>query len=140
MIRISPGDMINPQQLAAAVAGPDGANTLLIFDGQFRSQLNAQNVPFGAPIKETFSLLLGPQLTRRQFIKATVTASISKFSFNSFNAQAAGGLWSIEADADWDDESGQIELRVEVSVASGQMNTTADAFVYAYHVTALAEM
>ena len=133
MFRIPPGQIENPQQLAAVVAGPDGANRLFILDGQLPVSLGGIG-----EVKETFSVLLGPVLTRRQFVQATGTASLTGFGFNNV---AAGGNanWVIGAvDADWDDETGQVEIRIEVSASSGKMVIQVNKL--GYHVTILAEM
>ena len=71
----------NLQQLDVLVAGPDDANHLFIIDGQFDATLTiaGQGTSFASG-KETFSVLLGPKLTNRQFVRAIATASIVKSS------------------------------------------------------------
>ncbi len=68
MIRIQPDQIENPQQLTAVVAGPDSTNRLFILDGQLVVGIAA--VASGVTV-ETFSVLLGPVLTRQQFAQAT---------------------------------------------------------------------
>ena len=132
MIRVPPGQIENPQQVTAVVAGPDDANRLLSLDGQFPAGIGAS----GGTVKETFSVLLGPVLTRRQFVQAAASASLTGFSMSG--AKVVG--WSVDSvDADWDDESGQVELRVEISVSAG-VNANATVTKVGYHVTVLAEM
>ncbi|HEY7535526.1 MAG TPA: hypothetical protein VH878_06230 [Thermodesulfobacteriota bacterium] len=47
--------------------------------------------------------------------------------------------WLVNfVDADWDDESGQVEVRVEVSVTSGQNSSTSVTGV-GFQATILAE-
>ena len=48
--------------------------------------------------------------------------------------------WQItDADADWDDESGQVELRIEATVEiSGGQNNNIAISGFAFHVTILA--
>src|SRR5512143_3957711 len=97
----------NLQQLDVMVAGPDDANHLFIVDGQFDANLavGSQGTNF-AVAKETFSTLVGPKLTNRQFVRAIGTAWIVK---NQVANIATGGFatWIIvDVDADWDDESG----------------------------------
>jgi len=102
----------NLQQIEAVVAGPDDANRLFIIDGQFDTQIEAESHT-GLGIssqKETFSVLVGPVFTKHQFSRAIATASFTKIAYNG------GGMarWQIlGVDADWDDESGQVELRIE---------------------------
>ena len=137
MIRLQPTQITNAQQLTATVTGPDGANTLIVFDGSIPANVSAWN---NATSKETYSVLLGPVLTRRQFVQATATASLGGLGVN---LNAAGSLiasWQIPfVDADWDDESGQVELRVEVSTQVGA-NASTNLLSVGYHVTVLAAM
>src|SRR5918996_6358094 len=104
----------NLQQIDVLVAGPDDANHLFIINGQFDTSLaiESQGTNFGTA-KETFSVAVGPRLTNRQFVRAIATASIVKTQIANI---APGGFatWNIaDVDADWDDESGQVELRIE---------------------------
>jgi hypothetical protein len=98
-VQIQPNQIQNPQQIEAVVAGPDDANRLFIIDGQFDSFLTAfsQGTNFLSQ-KETFTVLIGPVLTHKQFIKANATASLTKTSFNT-NAVAPGEqlafMWNI---------------------------------------------
>src|SRR5206468_12066234 len=92
----------NLQQMDVLVAGPDDANHLFIIDGQFETSLaiGSQGTNF-ATAKETFSVLIGPKLSNRQFVRAIGTASIVKSQITNI---AAGGFatWNIvDSDADW---------------------------------------
>jgi hypothetical protein len=107
----------NLQQLDVVVAGPDDANHLFIIDGHFDTSLviGSQGANF-ARAKETFSVLLGPKLANRQFVRAIATASIVQTQIVNM-AQGGFANWDIvDVDADWDDESGQVELRIEAQV------------------------
>ena len=131
----------DPQQMDVVVAGPDDANHLFIIDGQFDTNLiiGSQGTNF-ATAKETFSALIGPKLTNRQFVRAIATASIVKTQIGSI---AQGGLatWNIlDVDADWDDESGQVELRIEAQVSCLGSNQNASINGFAFHVTILAAL
>ena len=56
---------------------------------------------------------------------------------------APGGLaaWNIvDVDADWDDESGQVELRIEAQVNCSGSNQIASINSFAFHVTVLAAL
>jgi hypothetical protein len=123
------------------VAGPDDANHLFIIDGQFDANLviGSQGTNF-ATAKEVFSVLIGPRLTNRQFVRAIATASIAKTQIANI---AQGGLanWNIvDVDADWDDESGQVELRIEAQVGCLGLNQNASINGFAFHVTILAAL
>jgi hypothetical protein len=129
------------QQMDVIVAGPDDANHLFIIDGQFDANLviGSQATNF-ATAKEVFSVLIGPRLTNRQFVRAIATASIAKTQIANI---AQGGLanWNIvDVDADWDDESGQVELRIEAQVGCLGLNQNASINGFAFHVTILAAL
>ena len=131
----------NLQQMDVLVAGPDDANHLFIINGQFDTTLavGSQGSNF-ATAKETFSVLIGSRLTNRQFVRAIATASIAKSQIANM---AAGGFatWNIiDVDADWDDESGQVELRIEAQVSCSGSNTSASINGFAFHVTVLAAL
>jgi len=123
------------------VAGPDDANHLFIIDGQFDSSLviGSQGTNISTA-KETFRELIGPKLANRQFVRAIGTASIVKTQIANI---APGGLaaWNImDVDADWDDESGQVELRIEAQVNCSGANQIASINAFAFHVTILAAL
>ena len=131
----------NLQQMDILVSGPDDANHLFVIDGQFDTSLaiGSQGTNF-ATAKETFSVLIGPKLANRQFVRAIATASIVKTQIANI---AAGGFatWNIvDVDADWDDESGQVELRVEAEVRCLGSNQSASINGLAFHVTILAAL
>jgi hypothetical protein len=134
-VKISPAQIQNLQQIEAVVAGPDDANRLFIIDGQFDSQLTAFSQ--GAAVvsqKETFTVLVGPVFIRKQFFQANATASFTKIQLNTSNAN-----WQIlGVDADWDDESGQVELRIEAQVDCSGANKFVNINGFAFHVTILA--
>jgi len=126
----------NLQQMDVLVAGPDDANHLFIIDGQFDASLaiGSQGTNF-ATAKETFSALIGPKLANRQFVRAIGTASIANI------APGGSATWNIvDVDADWDDESGQVELRIEAQVNCSGSNQSASINAFAFHVTVLAAL
>ena len=131
----------NLQQMDVIVAGPDDANHLFVIDGQFDASLTtgSQGTSLGTA-KETFSVLIGPRLTNRQFVRAIATASIVKTQIATI-AQGGFASWSIvDVDADWDDESGQVELRIEAQVTCSGANQSAGINGFAFHVTILAAL
>lgn len=65
--------LVNPQQIEAVVSGPDGANRLYALTGIAPVSVLAS----GATQTETFTFLIGPALTRSQFVKAIATASLN---------------------------------------------------------------
>ena len=131
----------NVQQMDVLVAGPDDANHLFIVDGQFDAGLaiGSQGTNF-ATAKETFSVLIGPKLANRQFVRAIGTASIVKAQIANI-APGGSATWNIvDVDADWDDESGQVELRIEAQVNCSGSNQSASINAFAFHVTILAAL
>ncbi len=136
-VRIAPNQIQNPQQIEAVVAGPEDANRLLVIDGQFDAGVFAQGPGFVTQ-KETFSVLVGPVLTRRQFREAIAIASLAKTSFSINAAPATVGWQILNVDADWDDESGQVELRIEAAVNCSGQNNNSSINGFVFHVTILA--
>jgi hypothetical protein len=131
----------NLQQLDVIVAGPDEANHLFIIDGQFDATVAIASQGANIAVaKETFAALVGPKLTNRQFVRAIGTASIVKTKIANI---APGGFatWNVvDTDADWDDESGQVELRIEAEVSCLGSNQSASINGFAFHVTILAAL
>lgn len=127
----------NQQQIEVVVSGPDSANRLFILTGIAPVFLQASNNTFQ---RDTFTFLVGPALTRRQFIRATATASINRFSFSG-TVQPGNTTWSINSvETDWDDESGQVEVRVEVTVSVNQAGAFIQLNGIGYQATVLAEL
>src|SRR5262245_2796856 len=139
-VRIPTNQIVNPQQIEAAVAGPDGANRLFTITGQLSVGLGAFSQGAAqVQQKETFTVLIGPVLTRQQFFRAIATASLSVTSFGLQSAPPSSFSWSIAGiDADWDDESGQVELRVEVAATVSGQNNSATISGLSFQVTILA--
>src|ERR1043166_9240303 len=101
------------QVLEAVVAGPDEANRLFTVTGA----ANANIFVSGGQQQQvqTWTFLVGPVFTRRQFYRAIAAASVSS---QSLNVQTAPGNFQIQinsVEADWDDESGRVEVRVELT-------------------------
>lgn len=137
--RLQSSQIQNLQQIDAAVTGPDGANRLSIVTGQTLN-LGFQAFSSGSftTQTQTFTLLVGPVLTRQQFFRAICTTALAS---TTQHTQVAPGdfVWAIvSSDADWDDESGQVELRVEVSVSANGSNNSATLNSFSFQVTILA--
>jgi hypothetical protein len=136
-IRIPTNQVVNLQQIEAVVAGPDGANRLFAVTGQLDVFLSASSS--NPQQTQTFTVLLGPVLTRQQFFRAICTASLAKTTLQ-VQAPPFNSNWEVtSSDADWDDESGQVELRIEVKVSlSGGNNNFAGINGLTFQVTLLA--
>ena len=141
-----PSDQIqNLQQIEAAVAGPDDANRLFIINGQINVELRVSSPETGLYTcrKEIFTVLIGPKFTSRQFIKANATASLAKIYSRGAGVEGnpfTDCLAILDVDADWDDESGQVELRIETRVGCVGSNQVASINGFAFHVTILAAL
>src|SRR5215475_10751950 len=130
-----PADQIkNLQQMEVVLSGPDEANRLIIIDGQLdMGRITADSV--NRTNKLTFSVLLGPKLTHREFVRAIATAS---FARTETSGHTMCNIWDV--DADWDDESGYVELRIEAEVGAFSASGHANMYAIAFHVTILAAL
>jgi hypothetical protein len=125
------------QVLEAVVAGPDGANRLYTITGAATVGIN---VFAGQQQTQTWTFLVGPTFTRGQFYRAIATASVSS---QSASLQAASGSFSLvvsSVEADWDDESGRVEVRVEVFLSSSGGGPQLSVNQLRYWVTILAQI
>ena len=137
-IRIQPNQIQNLQQIEVVVAGPDGANRLFTVAGQFNASVNAFSQGPFTQQAQTFTVLVGPVFTRQQFFRALCTASMALTTAHVQVAPTDFAWQIVGSDADWDDESGQVELRIEVVVGtSGNGNSVAISGL-AFQVTILA--
>jgi hypothetical protein len=138
-VKIPATQIQNLQQMEVTVAGPEDANRLIIVDGQFDCGLSiTASGPNDSTNKETFSALVGSAFTRKQFVRANAIASLARTQLNS---AATGGWadWEItNVDADWDDESGQVEQRIEAKVTAFGANHSVTIAGFLFHVTILA--
>ena len=136
-VRIPLNQVINLQQLEAGVTGPDGATRLFAVTGQFDVGLAA----FSSLTQQTqtFTLLIGPVLTRQQFVRAICTAALAKTNLQLQTTPSNFNWQVVNSDADWDDESGQVELRVEALVTvNGGASNSVGINGLAFQVTILA--
>jgi len=125
----------NPQYIEAVVSGPDGANRLYALTGIALIQIRAS----GGTQTETFTFLIGPVLDRSQFVKAIATASLNHVVLAGQTLPVTG-TWRVTfVDADRDDESGQVEVRVEVQVSASGGNIS-EVEGIGYQVTILAQL
>ena len=112
------------QYMSVLVNGPDGANTLFMASGLMRCRL-AQNNPTGSgyALEETFVAILDqPRLGPGQFRRAIASASLAGINGMPSQPAAPGSSalsWYINsADADFDDETGCIQLMVDLHVGA----------------------
>jgi hypothetical protein len=130
----------NLQQIEAIVAGPDGATRLYTIAGRLGDGVNRLlGAGEGRPGFDTFTCLIGPTFTRQQFVRAIASAWVTTTKFSLVVQPTLNLALGIkEVDADWDDESGRVELRIEVFVQIGEPTSVADINSLGFQVTILA--
>ena len=124
------------QVLEAVVSGPDRANRLFICTGIANVQMSLGRNQ--EQITETWTFFVGPNLTRTQFYRAIGTASVSFQTMDILGAPAGFTVQIVSIEADWDDESERVEVRVEVLLSSSL--TSIDITQLRYWVTILAQI
>jgi hypothetical protein len=128
---------MNEQVIEAGVSGPNGADRLITCRGQ---ALVPMQLGPNQNLTQTWNFFVGPSLPHPQFHRATASAFLAAFSV--YVADPTQPQWHYldfqSVEADWDDESGQTEMRVELS-----MNTGPGIYFYiskiGYSATVLAE-
>jgi hypothetical protein len=139
--RIDTSQVQNLQQIEAVIAGPDGADRLYTVAGQL-VDLWLQADSLANPDDQRtqkFTVLLGPVLTRHQFVRAIATASVVSTTVTLTSPPPSEFGWGLSlVDADWDDESGRVELRIEVKVHVTGQNNSAAVVALGFQVTILA--
>jgi hypothetical protein len=119
------GIIASEQNVSVPVAGPDGTNTLLTITTGFMSCSLSATAPSVLPIGETYSALLSsPVLQPGQFRRAIATASIAGIQYAQEAAAANTARWLVsKATAQLDDETGRIELAVDLVAEGSGANT-----------------
>jgi len=130
-IHLESKDLTNAQQMEVAVNGPDGATHLILCTGV---------ADLGLINHETYTFLVGPQLSRRQFVGAIASGALSTIqgydrNASIDNAVVERGADLVLIDANYDDEAGQVKVSAEVS---SSINMT--KLSISYNVSILAEL
>ncbi|HSJ87947.1 MAG TPA: hypothetical protein VK909_12115 [Anaerolineales bacterium] len=124
-IELEKKDLINTQQMEVAVNGPDGATHLILCTG----------------VANLDSVLVGPQLSRRQFVGVIACAGLATFQADEQNNTIVGnanrdlGVNLVLIYADFDEKSCQVQVSAEVS---SSIATT--KLAVSYSVSILAEL
>jgi len=127
---------IGEQVLEAVVTGPDGANRLFTCTGIANVQMSLTRTQEQAT--ETWTFLVGPTLPRPQFYRAIGTASVALQTVDIQGAPASFTVHVVSVEADWDDESERVEVRVEVLLRSDMIGVNINQL--RYWVTILAKI
>lgn len=130
-IHLERKDLINAQQMEVAVNGPDGANHLILCTGVAN---------LGSINRETYTFLVGPQISRRQFVGAIASGALSTIQGydknpTTDNTNVERGANLVLIDANYDDEAGQVKVRAEVS-----SSIFLTKLAISYNVSILAEL
>lgn len=124
-------DLINPQQMEVAVNDPDGATHLILCTGVAN---------LDSPSRDTYTFFVGPQISRRQFIGVIASGALSTVQGYDKNAAADNtevelGANLVFVEANYDDASGQVQVRAEVSSSMAMTK-----LAISYNVGILAEL
>jgi hypothetical protein len=136
--RLQPSQIQNLQQIEALVSSSEGPMRLFTVTGQANIFFSASSQGSQTNTNQTFTVLLGPTLTRQQFVRAICTASLAQTNQRVQVAPADLSCGIVSSDADWDDESGQVELRVEVALNVSGSGNFVQLNSFAFQVTILA--
>ncbi len=126
------------QVVEAVVAGPDEANRLFTITGVANAFVS---VNAGQQKTETWTFLVGPTFTRGQLYRAIGIASVANQIVNVLPPAPGNfqvGINSVEAD--WDDESGRVEVRVEIFLSANAGVSNVNINQLRYWVTILAQV
>jgi hypothetical protein len=130
-IHLESKDLSNAQQMEVAVNGPDGATHLILCTG----------IANLSPCRhEIFTFLVGPSLSRRQFVGVIASGALStiqmmeKISKEPYlGTELSAKLVAIIAT--YEEESGQVKVSAEL-----QASTMALKLSMSYNVSILAEL
>lgn len=130
-IHLERKDLINAQQMEVAINGPDGATHLILCSGVAN---------LGSTGHETYTFLVGPQISRRQFVGVIASGALSTIQANDKNSAGDNADAEMRAnlvliDANFDDESRQVKVRAEVSSSIAMAK-----LAISYNVSILAEL
>src|SRR5215468_10973715 len=111
--------VVSQQTLQVGVNGPNDATALHIVTGIAQCNLSVCAGPGQfAQQQATFAAKVGPNLTPAQFRRATASASIASIVLNGQGGNFA--QWSVTSvEADYDDDSSQVQLEFDLSVIVG---------------------
>ena len=130
-IHLGKKDLLKSQQMEVAVNGPDGATHLILCTGI--AELSSVS-------REIYDFLVGPKLTRRQFVGAIVSGALSRIRICKKNSTGDIAELQLEANlisinANFDDEAGQVKVCAEISSSKAMMKLG-----ISYNVSILAEL
>jgi hypothetical protein len=137
--------VLDSQTMEVGINGPDKANRMYIATGKLDinwAGYDTHASGYGTIMRETFTALIDPQLEKEQFHRSVAMASLATFSYNDQDSTQNDGVqWAIEeAQVDFDDESGKVQLRVAVMLKPQGKGCYAAINQIAFQVTTLARI
>ena len=120
---------IGEQILEAVVAGPDGANRLFTVTGAANVQILTRG-DTDDPVTPTWTFLVGPALTHTQFYRAIASASVASQGVSKRGVPSDYTVQIKSVEADWDDESERVEVRVELFLSSNRADVSINQLRY----------
>ena len=102
----------NLQEMEVGINGPDGADRLYVYTGTAIFSFKGESESHWK--RDVIQFHVGRNFGPGQVVKAIGSGSLASI-YNRKSANYAG--WAIDdADADWDDEDGRIQVRASVAV------------------------
>jgi hypothetical protein len=128
----------NLQQLEVGVAGPGAATRMFLVSGAAKIALQTTGAG-DFETKQSYTVLAGPTLSSAEFVKALATASPAEISMGMGDPPFLAATWGVDfVDADFDDESGRTQLRIDVTLYPRGAGTYLGMQRIAFQVTILA--
>lgn len=122
---------INSEQtIEVGVNGPGDVTRMHVVNGIAQCYMNVSSPAGGSWVtnQETFEALVGPTFTTADFRRAVATASLT--SLRSDGGDAAFAQWEVTGvDADFDDDSGRVQLQFDLRVRVDAGSLSASAFI-----------
>jgi hypothetical protein len=130
-IHLNGNNLLNTQQMEVAIHGPDGATHLILCSGM----ANLTPVRHG-----NYTFLVGPRLSRRQFVAVIVSGAISTIQGHHKSSGRQDDEDSLNArllsiNAIYDEEACQVKVIAGVSLGSATSE-----MAISYSVSILAEL
>ena len=131
LIELQDRDLTNRQQMEVAIHGPDGATHLILCTGMATLRPTSD---------ASFTFLVGPQLSRRQFVSVIASGAFSKIHVYDTGSAEPGAKLNYEASllsiaGEYDDGSGRVKVRVVLAPGSSWTE-----LAISYQVGILAEL
>jgi hypothetical protein len=130
-IHLENTDLVNTQQMEVAVNGPDGATHLILCTGVANLEISGNG---------SYTFLVGPQLSRRQFVGVIASGAWSQIQNRANMAKVDHGETPLEAylltiSGSYDDHHERVRVIADISLGTGMTKVA-----ISYQVSILAEL